>query len=64
MDQLTITVSPKLSAALKASGKVVGLINELLSRFLEACIDGKLSFDEIVALIVLMCGIAKALIKK
>jgi hypothetical protein len=64
MDQLTIIVSPKLSAVLKKSGKAVSLINDFMTKFLESAIDGKLSFVELIQLLVILANVVKSLVTK
>jgi len=64
MDKITISISPKVAAVLAKSGNVIAEIQKLVSKFLDACADGKLSFDEILGMISLMITIAGKIFKK
>ena len=64
MDKITIHISPKVASVLAKSGNVLSEIQKLVSGFLEACADGKLSFNEILGLISLMISIAGKIFRK
>jgi hypothetical protein len=64
MDKLTISLSPKAAEAIKKAGNIAGELEKLVSAFVEACADGKLSFNELLGLISTMIRIATGLFKK
>jgi len=64
MDKIIIPISPKIQAALGKSKTVIGLISDFNARLLEACADGKISFDEVLSLIASVVNIGRQLSKK
>jgi hypothetical protein len=64
MDKLTIPVSPKVAEVLAKSRNLVQMISDFMTKLLDACADGKISFDEVLSLIGAVVNIGRQLARK